>query len=73
MRSAKCVRHTEVVISAAYSPDRKWIVTDSEDGTVQVWPWPEVDGLLAAARSRVSRELTCHERVQYLHEDRTHQ
>ena len=44
-------------------------MTASGDGTARVWPWPDVEGLLAEARSRVARELTCQERVQYLHED----
>ncbi len=61
--------HTDSVSSAAYSPDGRWIVTASGDGTARVWPWPDVEGLLAEARSRVARELTCQERVQYLHED----
>lgn len=61
--------HTDLVNSAAYSPDRRWIVTASADRTARVWPWPDVEDLLAAARSRVARELTCQERVQYLHED----
>ena len=61
--------HTGPVTSAAYSPDGRWIVTAS-DGTARVWWWgPDVEGLLAEARSRVARELTCQERVQYLHED----
>jgi hypothetical protein len=29
----------------------------------------KVERLLAEVRSRVARELTCQERVQYLHED----
>ena len=61
--------HTSSANSVAYSPDGRWIVTASYDGTARVWPWPDVEGLLAAARSRVARELTCQERVQYLHED----
>ena len=61
--------HTSLVFSVAYSPDGRWIVTASGDGTVRVWPWLDAEGLLAAARSRVTRELTCQERVQYLHED----
>ncbi len=65
------LEHTSGVLSAAYSPDGRWIVTTSADGTARVWPW-EVDfgELLAAAKSRVTRELACQERVQYLHEQR---
>jgi len=61
--------HTDEVWSAAYSPDGRWIVTASRDGTARVWPWPDFENLLAEARSRVARELTCQERVRYLHED----
>ena len=62
--------HTSEVWSAAYSPDGRWIVTASDDGTARVWWWGgDVEDLLAEARSRVARELTCQERVQYLHED----
>ena len=53
---------------AMYSPDGRWIVTASGDGTVRVWSWADIEGLLAAADSRITRELTCWERVQYLHE-----
>jgi WD40 repeat protein len=60
--------HTNWVSSAAYSPDGRWIVTASEDRTARVW-WGAVGDLLAEARSRVARELTCQEPVRYLHED----
>jgi WD40 repeat protein len=56
------------LLKAAYSPDGRWIVTASVDGTARVW-CAHVEGLLAAARSRVARELIHQERVQYLHED----
>jgi WD40 repeat protein len=62
--------HTDWVNSAAYSPDGRWIVTASSDDTARVWWWRgDVQDMLAEARSRVARELTCQERVQYLHED----
>jgi WD40 repeat protein len=61
--------HTASVSSAAYSPDGRWIVTASDDSTARVWWWGDVEDLLAEARSRLARELTCQERVQYLHED----
>jgi hypothetical protein len=64
------LEYTAYILSAAYSPDGRWIVTASSDGTVRVWWWRAgVKGFLAEARSRVTRELTCQERVQYLHED----
>ena len=62
------LKHMFGVNSAAYSPDGRWIVTASWDNTARVW-WADVEDMLAEARSRVTRELTCQERVQYLHED----
>jgi len=62
--------HTGWVCSAVYSPDGRWIVTASWDGTARVWWWGgDVEDLLAEVRSRVARELTCQERVRYLHAD----
>jgi hypothetical protein len=63
------LEHTNGVRSVILSPDGRWIVTTGSDGTVWVWPWPDVEDLLAEARSRLARDLTCQERVQYLHED----
>lgn len=64
------LKHTSWVFSAAYSPDGQWIVTASNDGAAWVWWWgADAGDLLAEARSRLARELTCQERVQYLHED----
>ena len=63
------LQHPDRVNSAAYSPDGRWIVTAGGDGTARVWWGGNVEGLLAEARSRLARELTCQERVQYLHED----
>ena len=66
---ATLCRRTDAIFSAAYSPDGRWIVTASNDGTARVWWWGDVEDLLAEARSRITREFTCQERVQYLHED----
>jgi WD40 repeat protein len=61
--------HTEYISSVTYSPDGQMVVTSSGDGTTRVWRWAKVDDLLADAKSRATRELSCQERVQYLHED----
>jgi WD40 repeat protein len=61
--------HEGVVNSAQFSPDERHIVTASDDGTARVY-LAHIEDLIALARSRVTRELTCDERVQYLHEDR---
>jgi len=64
------LKHKFAVNSAACSPDGRWIVTASDDDTARVWWWGgDVEDLLAEARSRVARELTCQEQVRYLHED----
>ncbi|MBU1750486.1 MAG: TIR domain-containing protein [Chloroflexi bacterium] len=65
------LQHSSDVNSAVYSPDGRWIVTASNDRMAQVWPWPDVKSLLAAAQSRIIRELTCPERQTYLHENIT--
>ena len=65
------LQHSSDVNSAVYSPDGQWIVTASGDRTARMWQWPDVKGLLAAARSRVIRELTCPEQQTYLHENIT--
>jgi len=60
--------HEDWVYSAAYSPDGARIVTASQDGTARVY-LVHIEDLIALAKTRVTRELTCQERVLYLHED----
>lgn len=61
--------HEGEITNAQFSPDGKYIVTASDDGTVRVYLAHSED-LIALAKTRVTRDLTCEERVQYLHEDR---
>jgi WD40 repeat protein len=60
--------HTRYISSVAYSLDGQWILTASGDKTARVWHWANAEGLLAEARSRVTRELNCQEQVRYLHQ-----
>jgi WD40 repeat protein len=64
-------QHTDDVTDASVSPDGKWIATASADGTAQIFPCDvcgSLDELLALAQARVTRDLTCQERVTFLHE-----
>jgi WD40 repeat protein len=60
--------HEGVVVSAAFSPDGRYIVTTSDDGTARIY-LAHIEDLMELARSRVTRELTPEERKRYLHED----
>ena len=53
--------------SAVFSPDGRRIVTTSADGTALIH-LVEMDDLMALAQSRVTRQLSCQERVAYLNE-----
>jgi WD40 repeat protein len=33
--------HTRSVASVAVSPDRRWIASGSDDGTIRLWPMPD--------------------------------
>jgi WD40 repeat protein len=61
---------TKRVTGARFSPDGKSIVTTGEDGAVRVY-LTELAAVVALAKARVTRELTCQERVQFLRETLT--
>ena len=54
---------------AAWSPDGKRIATASIDSTVRLY-YANIEDLMAVAKTYVTRELTCAERVGYLSEER---
>jgi WD40 repeat protein len=56
--------HDGRVMSAAHSPDGPWIVTASNDGTVQIYT-TDMEELLEIAKSRVTRQLTTEEKEKY--------
>ncbi|MBI5878289.1 MAG: hypothetical protein HZB53_11620 [Chloroflexi bacterium] len=58
------------VLGIAYSPDGARLATANSDGTLRFF-LANLDDLTAYARARVTRALTCAERVKYLHEDLT--
>jgi len=60
--------HTKYVNGAKFSPDGKYIVTASADGTARIY-LVHIQDLIALAKTRVTRELTCEERQLYLHEN----
>lgn len=60
--------HEAPVTSAQFSPNGKWIITASDDRTARVY-LVTLEDLMKLAKTRVTRELTCEERVQYLRED----
>lgn len=54
----------------AFSPDGQRIAAAGGDGAARVYRWEvfaPVDDLIALARGRLTRELTCAEQQQYLH------
>jgi WD40 repeat protein len=55
---------TGLIYSVAFSPDGQRVVTASQDGTAQIYV-VTTDELLRIAQSRVTRELTAEERIQY--------
>jgi WD40 repeat protein len=56
--------HQSSVSGVAISPDNRWIVTVSHDGTVRLWKWRWNDLLDAA--EKVGRNLTKDEWKRYL-------
>lgn len=63
--------HTSDVMSVTFSPDGRYLLTASFDGTARIYP-VSFEDVLEHARSILSaRELTCAERVKYLHEQVT--
>jgi WD40 repeat protein len=63
--------HTQSVVSAAFSPDGKFVVTANSDKTAQIYRCElcgSLEELLALGRTRVTRKLTAEERKLYLHD-----
>ncbi len=62
--------HANPVTTASYSPDGKSILTASGDGIARLFECDactDVDGLLALANSRVTRDLSCDEQRTFMH------
>ena len=63
------VGHTDDLRTVAFSPDGRYLLTSSFDSTARIYPVYFKD-VLALARSLLSpRELTCAERIKYLHDE----
>jgi WD40 repeat protein len=60
--------HTDAVLALSFSPDGRYLLTASHDGTARIYPVHFEDVLTLARAALSSRELTCVERVKYLHE-----
>jgi WD40 repeat protein len=60
--------HAGEVTSAQFSLDGKKVVTAGVDGKARLY-LVYLDDLITLAEARITRELTCEERVQYLHEN----
>jgi WD40 repeat protein len=59
--------HAARVLSAAFSPDGRYVVTASADRTAMIWP-VSLDDLLALVESRIQRDppiFTLEERRRY--------
>ncbi|MBI3915120.1 MAG: TIR domain-containing protein [Chloroflexi bacterium] len=66
--------HTRSVTNATFSPDGKSIITSSGDGTARIFPrgmFAPLEDLITIAQMKVTRDLTCEERLTYLHENVT--
>ena len=62
--------HTADVMVASYSPDGKQILTTGADGTARLY-LTDLQDLMKLAEARVTRTLTCEERVEFLRERNT--
>jgi WD40 repeat protein len=60
--------HTGKLTNAMFSPDGRYILTASVDGTARVY-FAHIQDLVAAAQSRLTRQLTTEECQKYLHMD----
>lgn len=60
--------HNQDILSLTFSPDGRNLLTASEDGTVRIYPVYFQDVLILAQTLLSPRELTCAERLKYLHE-----
>jgi WD40 repeat protein len=62
------IRLTDPVRTLHISKDGRWLVTSTQDGTIQVWPLMTKD-LIAEACSRLTRNLTSAEWLDYIGEE----
>ena len=60
-----CMTHRSFVTAVAFSPDGRYVVSGSWDGTARVWWWRPED-LIAEACRRLPRNLTPEEWRQYV-------
>ena len=54
--------HRGAVLSVAFSPDGRRVVTGSDDNTARVWGTPPVEELISLARAALTRCLTIAQR-----------
>jgi hypothetical protein len=59
--------HDSFVSAVAFSPDGRWIVTGSDDGTIRVWAWQTQD-VIDLLCARLPRNFTKSERQQFFGE-----